>query len=185
MAATTLERRLHPTAPTVLIAWPVKPPHSAVAAVERALAEAGILPRTRWFDESTSTAVQAAAALGVKVGAIANSLVFLLDDEVVIIVASGAHRVDTEFLGRKLGGTINRAQASTVKQSTGQAIGGVAPVGHPNRIRTWVDIDLDAYDEIWVSAGHPHAVFPTTFEQLIQLTEGHATPVVDGNRSTP
>ena len=151
------------------------PVHAAVTAVETALVADGITPRTRWFDESTSTAVEAADALGVELGAIVKSLLFMLDDELILILASGSHRVDTELLGEELGGTLLRASASSVKQLTGQSIGGVAPLGHPEPIRTVVDVSLADYREVWASAGHPHAVFPTTFDELVRMTRG--TPI--------
>ena len=135
----------------------------------------GVMPRTRWFDESTSTAVEAADALGVELGAIVKSLLFILDDKLLLILASGAHRIDTDLLGEELGGTLSRASARSVKQLTGQSIGGVAPIGHPEPIRTVVDVTLAEYAEVWASAGHPHAVFPTTFDELVRLT--HGTPM--------
>ncbi|MEO6943505.1 MAG: YbaK/EbsC family protein [Lacisediminihabitans sp.] len=154
------------------------PVHAAVTAVESSLARNGVTPRTRWFDESTSTAVEAADALGVDLGAIVKSLVFMLDNELILILASGVHRVDTELLGEELGGTLSRASASFVKQSTGQSIGGVAPIGHPEQIRTVVDMTLAEYDEVWAAAGHPHAVFPTTFDELVRITHGTPARVV-------
>ena len=151
---------------------------SSVAAVESALRAQGIDPPTRWFDDGVHTAQQAAEAVGVDVGAIANSLIFTLDDEIVLILASGSHRVDTEWLGDRLGGTIKRAKPDAVKDVTGQVIGGVAPLGHPASIRTWVDTTLADYPVLWASAGHPHAVFPTTFDELVRITGGTVTPVV-------
>lgn len=145
--------------------------------VEGVLLAHGIEPRTHWFEASTATALEAAAALGVDVGAIANSLVFRLDEEVIMIIASGAHRVDTHLLGEWLGGIVTRASADMVRRSTGQVVGGVSPVGHPERLRTLVDVSLGAYERVWVSAGHPHAVFPTTFEELLRLTGGTAALV--------
>lgn len=153
------------------------PVHAAVTAVEDALTARGVAPGTRWFDESTSTAVEAADALGVQLGAIVKSLLFMLDDELILILASGAHRVDTGLLGEELGGTLSRASASEVKRLTGQSIGGVAPVGHPEPIRTVVDVTLADYREVWASAGHPHAVFPTTFDELVRITGGAAVSV--------
>lgn len=154
--------------------------HAAVAAVETALTASGVVPRTRWFDESTATAVEAANALGVELGAIVKSLLFMLDDRLVLVLASGAHRVDTDFLGKELGGTLSRASASSVKQRTGQSIGGVAPVGHPEPIQTIVDVTLADYEEVWASAGHPRAVFPTRFDELVRLTSGTPRRVVKG-----
>lgn len=154
------------------------PPESAsVDAVERALAAQGIEPRTRWFDDSTSTAQQAADALGVEVGAIANSLIFALDGDIILILGSGAHRVDTAWLGAQLGGALERAKPAEVKAATGQIIGGVAPVGHPAPIRTWVDTALADYPELWASAGHPHAVFATSYDELVRITGGTPTAV--------
>lgn len=151
------------------------PFHASVTAVESVLMANGVMPRTRWFDESTSTAVEAADALGVELGAIVKSLLFILDDKLLLILASGAHRIDTDLLGEELGGTLSRASARSVKQLTGQSIGGVAPIGHPEPIRTVVDVTLAEYAEVWASAGHPHAVFPTTFDELVRLT--HGTPM--------
>ncbi|WP_349902960.1 YbaK/EbsC family protein [Parafrigoribacterium humi] len=152
--------------------------HPAVSAVEQVLTAHGIEPRTRWFDDSTSTAVQAADALGAPLGAIVKSLVFLLDGEPLLVLVSGVHRVDTELVGAELGGTLGRASAGVVKEATGQTIGGVAPIGHPKQIRTVVDVSLADYDEIWAAAGHPHAVFPTTFDELRRLTGGAAIRVI-------
>ncbi len=158
--------------------------HAAVTAVEQALATHGIESRTRWFDDSTSTALQAANVLGVPIGAIVKSLLFIFGDEPILILASGAHRVDTELLGRELGGTLSRASADLVKRATGQSIGGVAPVGHPEPIRTVVDLTLADYDEVWAAAGHPRAVFPTTFDELVRLTQGEPVRVMDGPAET-
>lgn len=146
--------------------------HPAVQRVEADLLAAGIEPRVRWLDAAAPTAAAAAAELGVDVGAIANSLVFTLDGVPLLVMTSGAHRVDTAFLGERLGGHIGHAGAATVKAATGQTIGGVAPVGHPERIRTVVDVSLADYPEVWAAAGHAHTVFPTTFAQLLCLTGG-------------
>lgn len=151
--------------------------HPAVARVRAALNEHGIDPAIRWFDEAATTAVAAAAALGIPVGAIANSLIFTLDGEPLLVLTSGAHRVDTRFLGDRLGGTIGRASKELVKAATGQVIGGVAPVGHPSPLRTLVDEDLAAYPVVWAAAGHAHTVFPTTFAELLTLTGGTAAAV--------
>jgi prolyl-tRNA editing enzyme YbaK/EbsC (Cys-tRNA(Pro) deacylase) len=146
--------------------------HAAVQAVERELRSHGIDGEVRWLDEATPTAASAATALGVDVGAIANSLVFTLDGEPVLVMTSGGHRVDTAFLGETLGGTLKRASAETVREATGQVIGGVAPTGHPAPLRTWVDTALKAYPEVWAAAGHPHTVFPLGYDQLVELTGG-------------
>lgn len=156
----------------------MKSSHPAVDAVESALKAAGVEPRTTWFDAATNTASAAAAKLGVEVAAIANSLVFTLDGEPILVMASGGHRVDTEYLGEQLGGTVARATASEVKSATGQVIGGVAPVGHPAPLRTFVDVDLARFPELWAAAGHPHTVFPLTYDELLTVTAGVPVKVV-------
>ena len=151
--------------------------HPAVLRVRQELASHGLTPEIRWFDEATPTAQAAADALGIEVGAIANSLVFALDGEPVLVLTSGAHRVDTEWLGGQLGGTLGRASKELVKQATGQVIGGVAPVGHPSRLRTLVDAALADYPVVWAAAGHAHTVFPTNFDELLRITGGETTSV--------
>jgi len=153
------------------------PEHPAVVRVEAALADAGVVTQVVWLDGAAKTAVDAAAALGIEVGAIANSLVFLLDGEPALVMTSGAHRVDTAWLGDQVGGTFARADAATVKDATGQVIGGIAPVGHPAPLRTFVDVDLAGYPEIWAAAGHAHTVFPLSYEQLVVITRGTETAV--------
>ncbi|MFI8593779.1 YbaK/EbsC family protein [Microbacterium sp. NPDC078428] len=142
------------------------------------LAEAGIPGRIVVLPDAASTAVLAAAALGVEVGAIANSLVFMSDGEPLLVMTSGAHRVDTAALAERIGrGSITRASVDQVREATGQAIGGVAPTGHPDRLTTIVDEDLAAYPQIWAAGGTPHTVFPLTFDQLVSLTEGTVAKV--------
>ena len=152
--------------------------HPAVDRVREALRQHGLAPEIRWFDDATTTAQAAADALGIPVGAIANSLIFTLDDEPLLVLTSGAHRVDTDWLGERLGGTIGRATKDTVKQATGQVIGGVAPVGHPSPVRTLVDVALAEFPVVWAAAGHAHTVFPTSFDELLRITGGTASPVV-------
>lgn len=146
--------------------------HPSVDRVADALAGHGLSPDIVWFDDAVTTAQLAADALGVEVGQIANSLVFTIDDEPILVLTSGAHRVDTEWLGTRLGGTIRRASKETVKAATGQVIGGVAPVGHPTPVRTIVDVQLADYPVVWAAAGHAKTVFPTTFDELVRITGG-------------
>jgi prolyl-tRNA editing enzyme YbaK/EbsC (Cys-tRNA(Pro) deacylase) len=128
--------------------------------------------------DAASTAPLAAAALGVEVGAIANSLVFFCDGEPLLVMTSGAHRVDTAALAVRLGlGRIQRATPEQVREATGQAIGGVAPTGHPSPLRTIVDEDLAGYPEIWAAGGTPHTVFPMTYDDLVRLTQGTVAKV--------
>lgn len=151
--------------------------HPAVTIVETVLRDHGVTSEVTWLDGAATTAVLAAEALGIEVGAIANSLVFTLDGEPTLILTSGAHRVDTAWVGERLGGRLKRADAEVVKAATGQVIGGVAPVGHPEPIRTYVDEALAAYPEVWAAAGHAHTVFPTTFEELVRVTGGQVIAV--------
>ncbi len=119
------------------------------------------------------TAATAAAQLGCDVGAIANSLVFSADGAPLLVMTSGAHRVDTARVAAFVGvSLVTRADAGSVRAWTGQPIGGVAPVGHPAPIRTLVDTWLDTHDVIWAAAGHPHTVFPTSYAELIRITQG-------------
>jgi prolyl-tRNA editing enzyme YbaK/EbsC (Cys-tRNA(Pro) deacylase) len=143
---------------------------SRFAAVLRDLGVAG---EVRELPESAPTAAAAAAQLGCEVGAIANSLVFSADGAPLLVMTSGAHRVDTVKVAALIGASVvHRADAHSVKTWTGQAIGGVGPVGHPAPIRTLVDTWLDSCDVIWAAAGHPHTVFPTSYAELIRITGG-------------
>jgi prolyl-tRNA editing enzyme YbaK/EbsC (Cys-tRNA(Pro) deacylase) len=149
--------------------------HSAehVASELRAL---GVSGQVRELPEPAPTAATAAAQLGCPVGAIANSLVFSADGEPLLILTSGAHRVDTAKVAADAGvEKLGRADPEFVYASTGQRIGGVAPVGHPKPIRTLVDTALEPYEVVWAAAGHAHTVFPTSFAELVLITGG--TPV--------
>ena len=141
--------------------------------VHEALRAAGIAGEIVVLPDAASTAALAASALGVEVGAIANSLVFWSDDAPLLVMTSGAHRVDTTALAERLGrGDIRRATPDQVREATGQAIGGVAPTGHPAPLVTIVDEALAAYSEIWAAGGTPHTVFPLTYDDLVRLTGG-------------
>ena len=146
--------------------------------VRDSLRAAGITGEIVVLPDAASTAPLAAAALGIEVGAIANSLVFWSDDEPLLVMTSGAHRVDTAALAERLGrDSIRRATAEQVRDATGQAIGGVAPTGHPSLLTTIVDEDLAGYPEIWAAGGTPHTVFPMTFDELVALTGGQVVKV--------
>jgi prolyl-tRNA editing enzyme YbaK/EbsC (Cys-tRNA(Pro) deacylase) len=141
--------------------------------VHDALRAAGIMGDIVVLPDAASTAVLAAEALGVEVGAIANSLVFWSDGEPLLVMTSGAHRVDTAALAERLGrAKIQRATPEQVREATGQAIGGVAPTGHPAPLVTIVDEELARYPEIWAAGGTPHTVFPMTYDELVRLTGG-------------
>ena len=122
--------------------------------------------------DSAHTAALAAAALGCDVGAIANSLLFDAGDEPVLILTSGAHRVDTAAVARRIGvGRLKRADPDFVRRHTGQVIGGVSPIDHPAPVRTWIDPWLKQHEVIWAAAGHPAAVFSTTYDELVAMTD--------------
>lgn len=123
-------------------------------------------------EEPTHTAAQAAQALGVEVGAITKSLIFLLDEDPVLLLVSGEHQVDLERTGERLQGTLTRAPAEVVREVTGQPIGGVAPVGHPTNLSTYVDNALARHRELWAAGGHPNTVFRTSFSELVRITAG-------------
>src|ERR1700749_2313323 len=145
------------------------------AAVLRDLNVSG---EVRELPEPAPTAATAAAQLGCEGGAIANSLIFSADGAPLLVMTSGAHRVDTARVAALVGAAaVSRADAKSVRAWTGQVIGGVAPVGHPAPIRTLVDAWLAKYDVVWAAAGHPHSVFPTSFEELVRITGGTAAEV--------
>ena len=147
--------------------------HANTQRVADALLAAGATGQIRELPQPVRTAAAAAEQLGVEVGAIANSLVFDADGEPVLVLTSGAHRVDTDLVARLLGvGTLRRATPEFVRATTGQPIGGVAPVGHPAPVRTLVDTALSGHRQVWAAGGHPNTVFPTTFEELVTITRG-------------
>lgn len=147
--------------------------HPSVRKVIDALAAAGATGEVRVLPDEARTAAIAAAQLGVEVGAIANSLIFDADGAPLLVLTSGAHRVDTDRVAALVGvAELRRAAPEFVRDATGQAIGGVAPVGHPAPVRTLVDTDLEAYDVVWAAAGIPHTVFPTTYAELVRVTGG-------------
>jgi prolyl-tRNA editing enzyme YbaK/EbsC (Cys-tRNA(Pro) deacylase) len=165
--------------------------HPAISKISAALREAGMPAAAdgiRVLDDEVRTAAAAAAALGVPVGAIANSLVFRATEGdrsfPLLALTSGAHRASTTRLATLAGATsVGRADPSFVREHTGQVIGGVAPVGPPRPITTLVDNALAAYEIVWAAAGHPKAVFPTTFADLVALTGGVAADVADGEEN--
>lgn len=152
--------------------------HPAVVRVTARLAELGATGAVRVLDGAARTAAQAAVELGVEPAQIANSLVFDADGSPVLVLASGGHRVDTAKVAGLLDvAHVRRADPDFVRSHTGFAIGGVAPVGHPEPLRTLVDSTLEAYEQVWAAAGHPHAVFPTTYAELLRLTDGRPADV--------
>lgn len=142
------------------------------------LRDAGVTVEIRELPDSTRTARDAALALGCPLGAIASSLLFLVDGAPTLVMTSGRHRVDPAILATRLGAAgVELAAPKQVKKVTGQAIGGVAPVGHPVRLPAVIDEALGEFDVIWAAAGTPHTVMPLTFDQLLRLTEGTVATV--------
>jgi prolyl-tRNA editing enzyme YbaK/EbsC (Cys-tRNA(Pro) deacylase) len=158
-------------------------PHPNVQAVQEALESADATDGSgrpcliRLLPDAVHTAAAAASALGVEIGQIANSLIFDAGGEPLLVLTSGAHRVDTAKVAAQLGvAKLGRADPDFVRRHTGQPIGGVAPLGHPKPVRTLVDTGLGRYAEIWAAGGVPRAVFPTTYAELLRITAG--TPSV-------
>lgn len=151
--------------------------HPRVAAVKEALRRAGADPASIaglvLLSDAVTTAAAAAAALEVEVGQIANSLVFDADGASLLVLTSGAHRVDTDRVAALVGAQrVGRASKEFVREATGQVIGGVAPVGHPAPVRTLVDVALGEFDRVWAAGGVARSVFPTTFDELVEVTGG-------------
>jgi prolyl-tRNA editing enzyme YbaK/EbsC (Cys-tRNA(Pro) deacylase) len=131
----------------------------------------GDYPGAREYPEGARTAADAAAAIGVAVGQIVKSLVFVRDGAPLLVLCSGANTVDEAALG------VSKARADVVREATGQPIGGVAPYGHPAPLATVVDEDLLGYDEVWAAAGTPHHVFPLTPAELLERSGGRPARV--------
>jgi prolyl-tRNA editing enzyme YbaK/EbsC (Cys-tRNA(Pro) deacylase) len=144
-----------------------------------ALQDLGFSLQVIELPDSTRTASEAAEAVGVQVGQIVKSLVFKAkrSGRPILIVASGAHRVNEKRIEARIDEPLGKASADFVRESTGYAIGGVPPVGHSQQIQTFVDQDLLQYEEIWAAAGTPHAVFRLTPAQLVEMTQGEVISV--------
>ena len=149
-------------------------PRASADRVRAALIGLGLQVEIRTFSESTRTSVEAAAAIGCSTGQIAKSLVFRAvgSGRAVLVIVSGANRVDEKLLAAAVGDRIAKADAAFVRDKTGFAIGGVAPVGHSERPMICVDQDLRQYREIWAAGGTPNSVFRLTPDALIAMTGG-------------
>ena len=145
----------------------------AAERVQELLRAADSKARVRQLPVTARTSADAAAAIGCTVAQIAKSLVFKSrSGKPVLVIASGANRVDESKIATALGEPIGKADASFVRDTTGYAIGGVAPIGHAMPPRIFIDQDLRQHGVIWAAAGHPHAVFPSTAAELERLTQG-------------
>ncbi len=157
----------------------------AAARVQAALRAHGLPVDVIQLEVSARTAAEAAAACGVGVEQIVKSLVFLAGEEPILVLVSGANQADESRLRVLTGQPIRRADADTVRASTGFSIGGVPPVGHPRALRVFVDRDLLGHDRLIAAAGTPHAVFPLTPADLLRITGGQVEDLrrVRGGRS--
>jgi len=155
---------------------------TAVKRVSEALKSNQISGQIKVLSQSARSAAEAADALGIEVGQIASSIIFKLPNETpLLVITSGRHRVDTELVAKQLSvDNLARVDADYVKELSGFSIGGVAPLGwiNPPAI-TLIDLALNDYDVIWAAAGHPHAVFPTSYAELLTCTG--AKPMIVGD----
>lgn len=148
--------------------------------VDRFLDEArsrGLDLRVQEFPQGTRTAADAAAAIGCDVAQIVKSLVFMADDDAVLVLTSGANRVDEAALGRLLGRSLRKASADEVRDATGYAIGGTPPFGHHRPLQVICDRDLTLHDEVWAAAGTPSTVFAIAPAHLLDITDAEVHPV--------
>jgi prolyl-tRNA editing enzyme YbaK/EbsC (Cys-tRNA(Pro) deacylase) len=153
----------------------------SVIRVTALLNELGCSGEVTILSDSARTALDAANALGIEVGQVASSIVFKLPSgNPLLVITSGRHRVDTELVAKNLGvEKLHRADADFVKNASGFSIGGVAPIGWTSHATILIDEALDDYEVVWAAAGHPHAVYPTSYAELIDCTG--ANPMVVGD----
>ena len=155
---------------------------AAVKRFQEAATKLGVKGEVNILAETARTAIDAANGLGIEVGQIASSLIFKLPSgNPLLIITSGRHRVDTELVAKNLGiPELGRADANYVKEVSGYSVGGVSPLGWISKPEViLIDEALNDYDVVWAAAGHPHAVFPTTYSELIQCTG--AQPMIVGD----
>ncbi len=155
---------------------------AAVKRFQEAATKLGVKGEVNILAETARTAIDAANGLGIEVGQIASSLIFKLPSgNPLLIITSGRHRVDTDLVAKNLGiPELGRADANYVKEVSGYSVGGVSPLGWISKPEIiLIDEALNDYDIVWAAAGHPHAVYPTTYAELITCTG--AQPMVVGN----
>jgi prolyl-tRNA editing enzyme YbaK/EbsC (Cys-tRNA(Pro) deacylase) len=155
---------------------------AAVRRFKEAADSLGVKGEINILAETARTAIDAANGLGIEVGQIASSLIFKLPSgNPLLIITSGRHRVDTELVAKNLGlPELGRADANYVKEVSGYSVGGVSPIGWITTPEiTLIDQALNDYEIIWAASGHPHAVYPTSYTELITCTG--ATPMVVGD----
>jgi len=148
--------------------------NSSAQKVQDTLKNLGFSYRVTELSHTTHTASEAAKAIGCKVGQIAKSLIFKTKNtkRPILVIASGSNRVNEKKIGDLICESIEKANADFVRKKTGFSIGGVPPVGHLEKINTFIDEDLMQYEEIWAAAGNPNAVFKLTPLDLVKMTGG-------------
>ena len=155
---------------------------AAVKRFQEAATKLGVKGEVNILSETARTAVDAANGLGIEVGQIASSLIFKLPSgNPLLIITSGRHRVNTDLVAKNLGiAELGRADANYVKEVSGYSVGGVSPIGWTSQPEvTLIDQALNDYPVVWAASGHPHAVYPTSFDELIVCTG--ASPMVVGD----
>jgi prolyl-tRNA editing enzyme YbaK/EbsC (Cys-tRNA(Pro) deacylase) len=155
---------------------------AAVKRFQEAATKLGVKGEVNILSETARTAVDAANGLGIEVGQIASSLIFKLPSgNPLLIITSGRHRVDTDLVAKNLGiAELGRADANYVKEVSGYSVGGVSPIGWTSQPEmTLIDQALNDYPVVWAASGHPHAVYPTSFDELVKCTG--AKPMVVGD----
>jgi prolyl-tRNA editing enzyme YbaK/EbsC (Cys-tRNA(Pro) deacylase) len=154
---------------------------AAVKRVAQALIDYQIAGQIKVLTDSARSAAEAASALGIEVGQIASSILFKLpDNSPLLVITSGRHRVNTELVAKNLNiSELGRVDADYVKEKSGFSIGGVAPIGWLNPTKIIIDEALNDYEVVWAAAGHPHAVFPTTYSELARITKAQSMVVAE------
>ena len=154
---------------------------AAVKRVAQALVDHQMAGQIKVLSDSARSAAEAASALGVEVGQIASSILFKLsDNSPLLVITSGRHRVNTELVAKSLNlSELGRVDADYVKELSGFSIGGVAPIGWLNPATIIIDEALNDYEVVWAAAGHPHAVFPTTYSELAEITKAQSMRVAE------
>jgi prolyl-tRNA editing enzyme YbaK/EbsC (Cys-tRNA(Pro) deacylase) len=154
---------------------------AAVKRVAQALLDHQMAGQIKVLTDSARSAAEAASALGIEVGQIASSILFKMpDDSPLLVITSGRHRVNTELVAKNLNiAELHRVDADYVKEKSGFSIGGVAPIGWLNPATIIIDEALNDYEVVWAAAGHPHAVFPTTYSELAKITKAQSMVVAE------
>jgi prolyl-tRNA editing enzyme YbaK/EbsC (Cys-tRNA(Pro) deacylase) len=146
--------------------------------VQAALEAAGLSTEVVRLSDSARTAQLAAEAIGTELGSIVKSLIFLADGEPVLVLVAGDRRAAPDKLKALLRARrVMIADAEHVKNETGFSIGGVPPIGHLRPLATWIDQSLGRFETVYAAAGHPHAVFPVSYEALVKLTNGRVADI--------